>query len=115
MPAKIFGAECHVNFQYDEEAAVWIATSDDLTGLVLEDESPEALTKRVADAAPELIELNNLPRYKTIKFSIIRHGKGDHDIYYSPITNANFTVDSTIKSRHTANAIMKQSGINYRF
>ena len=45
----------------------------------------------------------------------VRHGKGDHDIFYSPITNANFTVDSTIKSRHTANAIMKQIGINYRF
>lgn len=45
----------------------------------------------------------------------VRHGKGDHDIFYSPITDTNFTVDSTIKSRRTANAIMKQSGINYRF
>lgn len=45
----------------------------------------------------------------------VRHGKGDHDIYYSPITNNNFTVDSKIKSRYTANAIMKQSGIKYRF
>ena len=31
----------------------------------------------------------------------VRHDKGDHDIYYSPITNRNFTVDSKIKSRHT--------------
>ena len=23
----------------------------------------------------------------------VRHGKGDHDIYYSPITNRNITVD----------------------
>ena len=45
----------------------------------------------------------------------VRHGKGDHDIYYSPITKKNFTVDNKIKSRHTANAIMKQSGIKYRF
>ena len=45
----------------------------------------------------------------------VRHGKGDHDIYYSPITNRNITVDSKIKSRHTANAIMKQSGINHHF
>ncbi len=44
-----------------------------------------------------------------------RHGKGDHDIWYSPITNRYITVDSKIKSRHTANAIMKQSGIDYRF
>ena len=45
----------------------------------------------------------------------IRHGKGDHDLWYSPITKRNFTVDGKIKSRHTANAIMKQSGINYKF
>ena len=44
-----------------------------------------------------------------------RHGKGDHDIWYSPITKRHITVDTKIKSRHTANAIMKQSGIDYRF
>ena len=45
----------------------------------------------------------------------VRHGKGDHDIWYSPLTNTHITVDSRIKSRFTANAIMKQSGISYRF
>ena len=44
-----------------------------------------------------------------------RHGKGDHDIWYSPITNRTVTVDGKIKSRYTANEILKQSGINYRF
>ena len=44
-----------------------------------------------------------------------RHGKGDHDIWYSPITNRPVTVDSKIKSRHTANGIMKECGIPYRF
>ena len=47
--------------------------------------------------------------------SYVRHGKGDHDIWYSPITKRNITVDGKIKSRFTANAIMKQSGIDYRF
>ena len=47
--------------------------------------------------------------------SFVRHGKGDHDIWYSPITGRNVTVDSKIKSRYTANAIMKQSGIGIRF
>ena len=41
----------------------------------------------------------------------LRHGKGDHDIWYSPISNRSITVDSRIKSRHTANAILKQAGI----
>ena len=47
--------------------------------------------------------------------SFERHGKGDHDIWYSPITDRHVTVDTKIKSRHTANAILKQSGINYKF
>lgn len=45
----------------------------------------------------------------------VRHGKGDHDIWYSPISKRNITVDHKIKSRHTANAILKQSGIDLRF
>jgi hypothetical protein len=44
-----------------------------------------------------------------------RHGKGDHDVWYSPLSGQNFPVDGKIKSRHTANEIMKQAGINYHF
>lgn len=47
--------------------------------------------------------------------TFVRHGRGDHDIWYSPISGKYFTVDGKIKSRHTANAIMKQSGISHRF
>ena len=49
------------------------------------------------------------------KCCFVRRGKGDHDIWYSPITDRHVTVDTKIKSRHTANAILKQSGINYKF
>lgn len=45
----------------------------------------------------------------------VRQGKGDHDIWYSPLTGRTFPVDSKIKSRHMANVILKQSGIDYRF
>lgn len=44
-----------------------------------------------------------------------RHGRGDHDIWYSPIVNRIVVVDNKIKSRHTANIIMKQAGIKYHF
>ena len=47
--------------------------------------------------------------------SFSRHGKGDHDIWYSPVTSCNITVDSKIKSRHTANAILKRAGIDQKF
>jgi hypothetical protein len=44
-----------------------------------------------------------------------RQGKGDHEIWYSPITKRRFPVDNTIKSRHTANAILKQAGLDKAF
>ena len=46
---------------------------------------------------------------------LVRQGKGDHEIWFSPIANCNVTVDGKIKSRYTASAIMKQSGINFHF
>ncbi len=58
-------------------------------------------------------KVREIPKQHGCEF--VRHGKGDHDIYFSPITNKNFTVDNKIKSRHTANAIMKQSGIQHHF
>ncbi len=45
----------------------------------------------------------------------VRHGRGDHDIWHSPVTNINLTVDGKIKSRHTANAILKAAGLSERF
>jgi hypothetical protein len=44
-----------------------------------------------------------------------RQGKGDHGIWYSPITERRFVVDSAIKSRHTANAVLKQAGLPKAF
>ena len=35
-----------------------------------------------------------------------RRGKGDHEIWFSPITMVRFPVGSKIKSRHTANAVL---------
>ena len=65
--------EYQVRVDYDNDAGVWIATSDDIVGLVLEDESPEYLMKRVTEAAPELIRLNNLSACKAINFSMKRN------------------------------------------
>jgi hypothetical protein len=47
-----------VRLTWDGEAAVWVATSDDIPGLVLESGSLDALIERVRFAAPELLELN---------------------------------------------------------
>ena len=47
--------------------------------------------------------------------SFRRNGKGDHEIWYSPLSDRTFTVDKGSLSRHTANAVMKQAGIDRRF
>jgi hypothetical protein len=51
--------EYRVNFLWDEDTAVWVATSDEILGLVLESGSLDALMERVRFAAPELLALNN--------------------------------------------------------
>jgi len=47
--------------------------------------------------------------------SFDRPGKGDHEIWYSPITGRYFPVDHKILSRHTANGILKQAGLQKQF
>ena len=47
-----------IKFVWDNEADVWIATSEDVPGLVLESGSFDALIERVKYAIPELVELN---------------------------------------------------------
>jgi hypothetical protein len=64
----------------------------------------------VTSFTPALIRL-----LKSSGCHFVRHGKGDHDIWYSPITRLNFPLDSKIKSRHTANAVLKQAGLGIRF
>lgn len=57
-----------INFTYDDEAEVWIATSEDIPGLVLENESLDKLMAESKDAALELIELNHLPKRSKIRY-----------------------------------------------
>lgn len=47
--------------------------------------------------------------------SFARMGKGDHEIWWSPISKIHVTVDTKIKSRHTANEVLKQAGIGKKF
>ncbi|MBW7948553.1 MAG: type II toxin-antitoxin system HicA family toxin [Pseudorhodoplanes sp.] len=47
--------------------------------------------------------------------TLVRQGKGSHEIWHSPITNRNFPVPVGIASRHTANAILRQAGLPKTF
>ena len=44
--------------EWDDEARVWVATSDDIPGLVAEAETQEHLIGRLRKLVPELLELN---------------------------------------------------------
>jgi len=44
-------------------------------------------------------------------WSLMRQGKGDHEIWGSPSATKPVIVDNRIMSRHTANAVLKQAGI----
>jgi HicA toxin of bacterial toxin-antitoxin, len=47
--------------------------------------------------------------------SLVRQGKGDHEIWYSPITSTTFPVDGKIVSRHSANGVLKDAGLSKAF
>jgi predicted RNase H-like HicB family nuclease len=47
-----------VNAEWDSEAKVWVATSDDVPGLVTEADTVEALTEKLSVMIPELLEAN---------------------------------------------------------
>jgi hypothetical protein len=61
-----------VHATWDDEASVWVATSNDIDGLVVEATSIEALEPKVKAALADLIELNGIHSpLKEIPFYII--------------------------------------------
>ena len=63
-----------VNLIWDEEADVWVAICDEIP-LAMESESLDELLNRVRQAAPEIIELNKLPRREAVCYSMSKHEK----------------------------------------
>ena len=66
--------EYKVDFFWDDEAEVWIASCDEIP-LALEDGSLDRLMYRVKLAAPELIEMNHLPKYDSLLLNVSQHEK----------------------------------------
>ncbi|MCL2405734.1 MAG: DUF1902 domain-containing protein [Defluviitaleaceae bacterium] len=54
--------EYRITFSWDDEVDVWIATSDDVYGLILEHSSLDTLVERVRKAVPELLALDGMQR-----------------------------------------------------
>ena len=56
---------------WDDEAAVWVASSDDVPGLATEGETMERLVEKLKVMVPELLEANGYPDGKDIPFSLL--------------------------------------------
>jgi hypothetical protein len=71
MEGRDSSVEYQIKLTWDEEATVWVATSSDVPGLVLESGSFDALLEKVRFAVPELLEMNNkkAPVYRLAFFS----------------------------------------------
>jgi Domain of unknown function (DUF1902) len=50
-----------VHATWDDEAKVWVATSTDISGLVTEADSMDALVKKLQVMIPELLDANGYP------------------------------------------------------
>lgn len=59
-----------VNLLWDDEVRVWIAEDTNDVGLILEDASYDNLLRRVADALPEIVEINNMPKVDRIMYKL---------------------------------------------
>lgn len=60
-----------------------------------------------ASLSPKIIDL-----IKSAGCEYIQAGhRGNHDIWFSPITNLHFPVDSKIRSMKTANALLVSAGL----
>jgi hypothetical protein len=65
-----------VNAFWDADAAVWVATSEDVPGLATEAKSFDELQQKLRSMVPELLVLNQAisPDYKgSISFELITH------------------------------------------
>lgn len=62
---------CKINAFWDDEAKVWVATSEDVLGLATESETLEALSQKLRVMVPDLLQLNQvIPEDKDILIAI---------------------------------------------
>jgi predicted RNase H-like HicB family nuclease len=57
--------------QWDTEAGVWVAESEDVPGLVAEADSPNGLVQKLRTLIPELLELNGVTSGEGASFHVV--------------------------------------------
>ena len=59
-----------IRAEWDEDANVWVATSDDIPGLATEEQTIEGLIKKLKIIVPELLEANGQEVESEVPFEI---------------------------------------------
>jgi predicted RNase H-like HicB family nuclease len=60
-----------IRAQWDSDAGVWVAESEDVPGLVAEADSPNVLAQKLRTLIPELLELNGVTSDRTASFHVL--------------------------------------------
>ncbi len=60
-----------VRAEWDEEASVWVATSDDVPGLATEEATMEGLIEKLKVIIPELLEANGVRIDHEVPFEVM--------------------------------------------
>ena len=114
---------------WDEEASIWSGHCDDIPAAA---DAPtlDGVLEKISAMALDLLPDNHPgvdPQSLFLQITalrellraagctLVRQGRGSHEIWHSPITRRNFAVPIGIPSRHTANAILRQAGLPKAF
>jgi predicted RNase H-like HicB family nuclease len=62
-----------IRAEWDGEANVWVATSDDVPGLVTEEATVERLIEKLRVIIPELLEANGIHVDEEVPFGVLTH------------------------------------------
>ncbi|MSQ73181.1 MAG: DUF1902 domain-containing protein [Betaproteobacteria bacterium] len=60
-----------IRAEWDDEAAVWVATSDDVPGLATESDTLEALVQKLKVMVPELLDANGIATGAEVAFELL--------------------------------------------
>ncbi|MFP3981240.1 MAG: DUF1902 domain-containing protein [Desulfobacterales bacterium] len=60
-----------IRAEWDEEAQVWVASSDDVPGLATEEETLEGLIRKLKIMIPELLEANGTEMQQEVPFELL--------------------------------------------
>lgn len=60
-----------IRAEWDPEAGVWVATSDDVPGLATEAETLEALSAKLEVMVPELLDANDYPEGPEVPYELL--------------------------------------------